>query len=72
MISHSGGAGRALRPKTLGIPLAISMSQTTDRSAPIYASLVKGEGDNSFTPNGPAETATDRTRSTPPTSSEAG
>ena len=25
------------------------MSQMADRSAPIYASLVKGEGDDSFT-----------------------
>jgi uncharacterized protein (DUF736 family) len=37
------------RLKTRGIQFAISMSQMTDRSAPIYASLVKGEGDDSFT-----------------------
>jgi hypothetical protein len=29
--------------------LAISMSEMTDRSAPIYASPVKGDGDDSFT-----------------------
>jgi hypothetical protein len=49
MISYSGAAGRAPRPKTRGIQLAISMSQMTDRSAPTYASLVKGDGDDSFT-----------------------
>ena len=27
----------------------MSMSQMTDRSAPIYASLVKGDGKDSFT-----------------------
>jgi hypothetical protein len=42
---------RSRRPrlKTRGIQFAISMSQMADRSAPIYASLVKGEGDDSFT-----------------------
>jgi uncharacterized protein (DUF736 family) len=49
MISHRGAAGRAPRPKTRGIQLAISMSQKTNRSDPTYASLVKGEGDDSFT-----------------------
>ena len=40
---------RSPRLKTRGIQFAISMSQMADRSAPIYASLVKGEGDDSFT-----------------------
>ncbi|PIT00687.1 hypothetical protein TSA1_07810 [Bradyrhizobium nitroreducens] len=35
--------------RTRGVQPAISMSETTDRSAPIYASLVKGQGDDSFT-----------------------
>ena len=43
------GRSRAPRPKTRGVQLAISMSEMADRSAPIYASLVKGEGDDSFT-----------------------
>jgi hypothetical protein len=48
MISHR--ARRLARPwhKTRGVQLAISMSQMADRSAPIYASVVKGDGD-SFT-----------------------
>jgi hypothetical protein len=37
------------RLKTRRIQFAISMSQMADRSTPIYASLVKGDGDNSFT-----------------------
>jgi hypothetical protein len=42
---------RSRRPriKTRGMQFATSMSQIADRSAPIYASLVKGEGDDSFT-----------------------
>ena len=43
------GRSRRLRPRTRGAELAISMSEMVDRSAPIYASLVKGEGDDSFT-----------------------
>jgi hypothetical protein len=46
----ASGRGPVARPrsKTRGVQLAISTSQMTDRSAPIYASLVKGEGDDSF------------------------
>ena len=43
------GRSRRLQLRTRGVELAISMSEMADRSAPIYASLVKGEGDDSFT-----------------------
>ena len=51
MISHRGAAGRAPRLKTAPeAELAISMVKMADQSpAPIYASLVKGDGDDSFT-----------------------
>jgi uncharacterized protein (DUF736 family) len=49
MISYRGAVGRAPRPKTRGVQLAILMSQMTDRPAPIYASLVEGDRGNSFT-----------------------
>ena len=39
---------RRLRVRPRRVQLAISMSQMADRSAPIYASLVKGEGDDSL------------------------
>ena len=44
------GRPRRLRPRIRGVELAISMSEMADRSATIYVSLVKGEGDDSFTP----------------------
>jgi hypothetical protein len=42
---------RSRRPrlKTCGIQSAISMSQMADRSTPIYASLVMGDGDDAYT-----------------------
>jgi hypothetical protein len=44
------GRPRRLRPKIRGVRPAISMSEMADRSATsIYASLVKGESDDSFT-----------------------
>ena len=42
-------AGRAPRPKPAEASLRPSMSQMADRVPPICASLVKGDGDNSFT-----------------------
>ena len=49
MISHRGApiAPPSLRPR--GVQIASSMSEMTDRSGPIYASLVKGARDDSFT-----------------------
>jgi hypothetical protein len=50
LISHRGAADHAaLDSRPAEIQFAMSMSQMADRSAPIYASLVKGEGDDSFT-----------------------
>ena len=50
MISHRGAPGRrALDRRPAESSFAISMSEMTDRPASIYASLVKGEGDDSFT-----------------------
>jgi hypothetical protein len=43
------GRPRRPRPRTRGAERANSMSQMTDRSATFYASLVQGDGDDSFT-----------------------
>jgi uncharacterized protein (DUF736 family) len=49
MISHRGATDRAALDPNRGVRIASSMSQMADRFAPIDASLVQGEGDDSFT-----------------------
>jgi len=48
MISHRARRSALPWHKNREVQLAISMSRMADRSAPIYASLAKGDGD-SFT-----------------------